>query len=484
MTITRNKDTTSTPPANHIAAPQRTSRNENLRHAGWKILPNIKSVFVNAKRSLRTPLFSTKRVSHNVCEQQEPPTQAQSQINPTERQLNFYESVSCSDSEDVIFKKLLEQLPIEKAFILSARNRHWQITAHTSDINLSTASAPNNNIQQYTAPFDLKALPMSITEPCHITDSEGNAWTLRPIVTPDPSHTAQDHAATLLIPRQDFEDTATKSFTEKLISAGNKALRESALWHMQHTQAHTDPLTNLGNRRAYDEWFNKTKALPEQPIIWMLDLNHLKRHNAQSHQAGDSALIHVADAIKRHLQNNTDKSNRIATRWGGDEFAVGSTNTSLAEEVDTAEWICADIRATQPVQVELPITVTIGIAQPSINSLATARTLFDTADQLMLDSKKENQGNIITIAFNERWQAVTDLVGIPDQVSLLLAERRAWDLLDAVFSQKSETETQAIVNTLLNENHENTTSPNKDEPETASQRVLSNILKTPQWQIF
>jgi diguanylate cyclase (GGDEF)-like protein len=82
----------------------------------------------------------------------------------------------------------------------------------------------------------------------------------------------------------------------------------------------TDPLTELGNRRALEEGYPKLKAqssrlsLPLALIYW--DLDGLKRLNDHlGHAAGDLALRAFAKALK-HTARQSDSAFRV----GGDEF--------------------------------------------------------------------------------------------------------------------------------------------------------------------
>jgi len=87
------------------------------------------------------------------------------------------------------------------------------------------------------------------------------------------------------------------------------------------TQALTDPLTGLRNRRALEEDFPRLQALAQRegkPLIFTLwDVNNLKRVNdLHGHAAGDRVLKRFAQALKDAVRQS-DALYRI----GGDEFA-------------------------------------------------------------------------------------------------------------------------------------------------------------------
>lgn len=84
----------------------------------------------------------------------------------------------------------------------------------------------------------------------------------------------------------------------------------------------TDRLTDVFNRRAFDQWIavecENAKRQNTQLSCLLCDVDHIKQINDScGHQIGDAALKAVAECVKSHLRLN-DKFFRI----GGDEFAV------------------------------------------------------------------------------------------------------------------------------------------------------------------
>jgi diguanylate cyclase (GGDEF)-like protein len=86
------------------------------------------------------------------------------------------------------------------------------------------------------------------------------------------------------------------------------------------TQAETDALTGLRNRRGFDDRMAGLMAGPsaEPSVLVMLDLDGLKEFNdRQGHPAGDEVLRAVARAISASVRGD-DRVYRL----GGDEFAI------------------------------------------------------------------------------------------------------------------------------------------------------------------
>ena len=89
-----------------------------------------------------------------------------------------------------------------------------------------------------------------------------------------------------------------------------------------------DPLTQLFNRRAMDEFVNRevtrVNRLGTQLTFLMLDVDGFRNVNSSfGHQAGDEVLVDVA----RMLKNNFRGAD-LLFRYGGDEFLVVMPETS------------------------------------------------------------------------------------------------------------------------------------------------------------
>ncbi len=125
--------------------------------------------------------------------------------------------------------------------------------------------------------------------------------------------------------------------------------------------AHTDELTGVGNRRAFDEALSALLARRAKGgsdlCLVMIDLDHFKRYNdTHGHLAGDQALRHAGALLRAALRPGD-----IAARYGGEEFAVLLPGIDLPRAVMVAERLCRDFRiADWPFE---PITASLGVAE-------------------------------------------------------------------------------------------------------------------------
>ncbi len=110
-----------------------------------------------------------------------------------------------------------------------------------------------------------------------------------------------------------MEGTLTTLF---LLMVSARLQRELAV------QAMIDPLTELYNRRAFEEIARREVAGAARagtPLsLIVVDLDHFKQINDEhGHHAGDAMLRHVAMTLRSKLREED-----FVCRWGGDEFCV------------------------------------------------------------------------------------------------------------------------------------------------------------------
>jgi diguanylate cyclase (GGDEF)-like protein len=159
-----------------------------------------------------------------------------------------------------------------------------------------------------------------------------------------------------------------------------------------------DPLTGLANRRVFRERLHMDLARAErydEPLsVLLLDVDGLKRVNDRSgHQAGDSALLTVADAIRGGLREAD-----LAARLGGDEFVVLAPRTDESAALVLAERLRAQIAQTNGGGWgRRRTTISIGVASLHPRTRRPAENLLAAADEAMYRAKRMG-GNRVAAA--------------------------------------------------------------------------------------
>jgi len=128
------------------------------------------------------------------------------------------------------------------------------------------------------------------------------------------------------------------------------------------SEARTDHLTGLANRREFERVMEREVALADRHdrrlSLMMIDLDNLKRINDKlGHSAGDGALKLVAQQLQRVV-----RASDVCARLGGDEFGVAMPETDIDRARDVAirlrravEHAALSMRAPEHVEVSVGI---------------------------------------------------------------------------------------------------------------------------------
>lgn len=159
------------------------------------------------------------------------------------------------------------------------------------------------------------------------------------------------------------------------------------------SQANRDPLTGALNRRAFSVISEKEMDRyhrHETPLsLLMMDLDKFKQINDQlGHDAGDALLCRFV-AIAGTVLHKED----IFCRFGGEEFVALLPNTSAKHALVAAEKLrrafAADSAVTATANADLPITVSIGIAELRVDD--GIENLLSRADVALYIAKKNGR---------------------------------------------------------------------------------------------
>jgi diguanylate cyclase len=172
------------------------------------------------------------------------------------------------------------------------------------------------------------------------------------------------------------------------------------------TEARTDALCQVGNRKAVDERlefmisrFRKEKL---HFGLMLIDVDHFKRINDTfGHQAGDEVLTSIADVLKQCVRPED-----FVGRLGGDEFVVILDGLTK----DTAASVGARIRGTierndfsvNNKGQSTIVTLSMGLAV--INDVDDSQSLYERADRALYKSKELGRNRLYTILEDDRYQ--------------------------------------------------------------------------------
>lgn len=159
-------------------------------------------------------------------------------------------------------------------------------------------------------------------------------------------------------------------------------------------QLQLDPLTDLFNRRAYNEFIpqaiNRARSSGKELAIAELDIDDFKRINdLYGHAAGDMVLLRLADIIRKTLPDNAH-----AFRIGGEEFVLLFEGYGLSEAAFTCENLVSQMRSTQLPEADMQqVTISCGVAAMS-TTINDPASLFHAADEALYTAKAGGKNRV------------------------------------------------------------------------------------------
>jgi diguanylate cyclase len=113
-----------------------------------------------------------------------------------------------------------------------------------------------------------------------------------------------------------------KSLEKRLSESSAEVTKLREHLEQVRRDATTDGLTNLANRKAFDDELSRacaeSDALGQTLTLAVIDIDHFKNFNdTWGHQTGDQVIRYVASVIGR-----VGAPPRFAARYGGEEFAL------------------------------------------------------------------------------------------------------------------------------------------------------------------
>jgi diguanylate cyclase (GGDEF)-like protein len=159
------------------------------------------------------------------------------------------------------------------------------------------------------------------------------------------------------------------------------------------TQARTDELTGLFNRRHFHERLAAELARAQRDVtsvgLVLLDVDDFKRVNdVYGHPVGDQVLVAFGEVLAAHV-----RAGDVVCRTGGEEFGVILPNADEREAAHCADrLVCAVRDATW--SIAGPMTASAGVAVAPDHA-GTVATLFKAADECLLTAKAEGKDCVV-----------------------------------------------------------------------------------------
>lgn len=159
-----------------------------------------------------------------------------------------------------------------------------------------------------------------------------------------------------------------------------------------------DGLTNIRNRRFFDETFEKTfseiKRDKKSLAVLMIDIDFFKPYNDNyGHGQGDETLRKVAKALEKTIKRASD----FVARYGGEEFVILLKDINKDGVEAVANNLLNAVRELKIThefsKIENYVTVSIGASYYNSSSDITKLELLLKADETLYNVKNSGRNN-------------------------------------------------------------------------------------------
>ena len=159
-----------------------------------------------------------------------------------------------------------------------------------------------------------------------------------------------------------------------------------------------DGLTNIRNRRFFDETFEKTfseiKRDKKSLAVLMIDIDFFKPYNDNyGHGQGDETLRKVAKALEKTIKRASD----FVARYGGEEFVILLKDINKDGVEAVANNLLNAVRELKIThefsKIENYVTVSIGVSYYNSSSDITKLELLLKADETLYNVKNSGRNN-------------------------------------------------------------------------------------------
>ncbi|WP_321777336.1 sensor domain-containing diguanylate cyclase [Sulfurimonas sp.] len=161
--------------------------------------------------------------------------------------------------------------------------------------------------------------------------------------------------------------------------------------------ANIDELTNLPNRRVFDDKMTQLLLVNERKPISMsilfFDIDDFKKINDTfGHHIGDKVLVRIAQILRENVRESD-----IYARWGGEEFIVTFINSSLDQSETIAQKLRTSIEMDEDLSLLLDSCVTASFGLTQVEEKDSLESILKRVDTLLYKAKKEGKNRVLLV---------------------------------------------------------------------------------------
>ena len=190
-------------------------------------------------------------------------------------------------------------------------------------------------------------------------------------------------------------DQRQRTHQEQMTSLGSRLVQLGEQLETVRRESTLDPLTDVFNRRAFDEYLHETvelsRVLREPCCLTLIDVDAFKSINDRfGHPVGDRVLHQLSAAITRTFRRKRD----FVARYGGDEFVVLSRDLSSADAKGLGVRLLELVRGLKVEHEGQAIAATASVGFASLSPADDAASWLKRADQALYRAKHEGRDQV------------------------------------------------------------------------------------------
>jgi diguanylate cyclase len=160
-------------------------------------------------------------------------------------------------------------------------------------------------------------------------------------------------------------------------------------------QMRHDQLTGALNRRGLEDMFRAEAARAQRRgnalAVALLDIDNFKKINdTYGHRAGDDALIHLADIIRRHLRPQD-----VLARFGGEEFVILLPETGHDDAFHTLVRLQRELTRNFFMTDQQKIVITFSAGLTPLAAGESLEATLRRADAAMYEAKQAGRNRVV-----------------------------------------------------------------------------------------
>jgi diguanylate cyclase (GGDEF)-like protein len=208
----------------------------------------------------------------------------------------------------------------------------------------------------------------------------------------------RDHIIGLLT----IDSTQSNHFKEEHVTLATEfanqvaiALENARIFEEVQSQAITDPLTGIYNRRGLFQLgefeFQRARRIGRPFCAVIFDIDHFKRVNDHyGHAVGDQVLNRLVERCRKNAHVID-----LLIRYGGEEFVILLPETNLESAKHFAERLRQAVMK-DPFETSVgPLRMTVSIGVAEMNEQDTLQTLIERADTALYKAKSVGRNCVV-----------------------------------------------------------------------------------------